>query len=304
MRKRSLIRRITAAAIAIVFIGSAAEVSAPKASVPALDKPKLEAYLRYAEGYSPQVQIKVDDLAPDPIRGYYRAVVHLSRDKAKLERVYYTPDGEHFINGTVWDLNSSPFLDTLQRLPTDGFSFGPTQAKVIIVLFSDFECPYCRRLASIIRDNVPRKYPSDVRVIFKEFPLESIHKWSRAAAEAGQCIGRQNQSAFWAWHDWVFQHQDQVNETNIRDNALNIAAAQHLDEAQIAGCIDNHATAPEIDESVKAGQQLQIQQTPTFFVNGRVINGAISWSTLDAIIQLELNRKANFKSARSHKSGA
>ncbi len=295
MRKESVIRAITMAMFGMSLTMRAAEVCAPnieahRSSTPALNKAKLEAYLRYAEGYSSQVQIKIEDLAPDVIKGYYRAVVHVNRDDAKLERVYYTSDGEHFINGTVWDLNSSPFLDNLQRIPTNGFSFGSPQAEVTIVLFSDLECPYCRQFADMIRKNIPVKYPNDVRVVFKDFPLQSIHKWARAAAEAGRCLGQEKQDAFWAWHDWIFQHQDQINETNVRASALNIAAEQHLDRAKIAACIENNWTAAQVDDSLKAGQQLQIQQTPTFFINGRMVNGAIPWSTLDAIIQLELNR--------------
>ena len=299
MRKMSVIYVITTTVMlgmGPVVVAAAPTMDTPKSSTPVLDKTKFEAYLRYAEGYSPQVQMKIDDLTPDTIRDYYRAVVHLSRDNAKQERVYYTPDGEHFISGTVWDLNSSPFLDTLQRLPSSGFSFGPPKAKVTIVLFSDLECPYCRQLDTTIRTNVPAKYPDDVRVIFKDFPLQSIHKWARAAAEAGRCLGEEKQDGFWAWHDWLFQHQDQVNETNVRASAMNIAAEQHLDEAKVAACIDSHSTAAQIDESLKAGERLQIQQTPTFFINGRMINGAIPWSTLDAIIQLELNRTKKISS--------
>ena len=265
------------------FIVSGAQIGALK-----LDKPKLEAYLRYAEGYVSSVKIAIDDPSPSNLAGYYRVAVHLIRDIATAERIYYTPDGEHFISGAIWDLNNNPFLDILGKLPTNGFSFGPSDAKVTIVIFSDLECPYCRELANTVRSNIAQKYPNDVHVIFEDFPLESIHKWARAAAEAGRCLGDQKQEAFWSWHDWVFQHQHEVNETNLRDNALSIAKQQNLDPSMISTCIDSHAKANQVDESVRAGQALHVQQTPTFFVNGRLVSGAVPWSTLDAIIQLEL----------------
>jgi protein-disulfide isomerase len=176
-------------------------------------------------------------------------------------------------------------------LPTSGFSFGPADARVTIVIFSDLECPYCRELAKSVRDNIPQKYPDDVRVVFKDFPLESIHKWARAAAEDGRCLGNRKPEAFWALHDWIFQHQQEINQTNLQEKVLDIAKQQNLQAKQIAACMDTHATASQVDDSIRAGKNLHIQQTPTFFVNGRLVSGAIPWSTLDAIIQLELNQE-------------
>jgi protein-disulfide isomerase len=160
------------------------------------------------------------------------------------------------------------------------------------VLFSDLECPYCRELAKTLRENVPSKYPGDVRVRFEDFPLQKIHPWARAAAEVGRCLGDQNQNSFWLWHDWVFEHQKDVTEANVRENAIRIATTDHLDVDKASNCIDKHGTAAEIDRSITAGQELQIQQTPAFFINGRLVNGAVAWATLDALIQLELQHAA------------
>jgi protein-disulfide isomerase len=279
--------------LSVTFVVSGAELSAFNNPTcmpgkPAVDKLKLEAFLRYAEGYGPQVHIEVGDLAPGPVQGYYKVLAHLSRDSAKLDRTYYTPDGQHFMTGPIWDVNQNPFAEILERLPKTGFSFGPSDAKVTIVLFSDLECPYCRELAKTLRENVPSKYPRDVRVRFEDFPLQKIHPWARAAAEVGRCLGDQNQNSFWFWHDWVFEHQKDVTEANLRENAIRIATSEHLDVDKASNCIDNHGTAAEIGQSITAGQELQIQQTPTFFINGRLVNGAVPWATLDALIQLEL----------------
>lgn len=260
------------------------------ADAPKLDKARVEAYLRYAEGYAPAVKITIDDPSPSYSPGYYRVPVHLTKDASTMERIYYTPDGEHLMNGPIWDLNHNPFLEVTEQLPASGFSFGPSDASVTIVVFSDLECPYCRELANTLRSNIPQKYPDDVRVIFEDFPLESIHKWARAAAEAGRCVGNQKPEAFWVVHDWIFQHQQQIDESNLREEVLGLAKKQSLDVADTSNCIDTHATAKEVDQSIKAGQALHVQQTPVFFVNGRIVSGAIPWPTLDAIIQLELSR--------------
>ncbi|MBV8812780.1 MAG: thioredoxin domain-containing protein [Acidobacteriaceae bacterium] len=258
---------------------------------PKLDKAKLEAYLRYAEGYTNQVNFAIDDPTASPFPGYYRVVAHLSMGAQKVDRVYYvTPDGHDIINGSIWNLDGSPFLDTLAHLPANGPSFGSADAKITIVIFSDFQCPYCREFAKTVRDNVPQKYPKDVRVVYEDFPIDAIHQWARAAAEAAHCLAEQKPAAFWAFHDWIFQHQQEVDPSNLREKTLQIAKEQNLDVAAAGSCTDSHATAPIVNRSLEAGRALQIQQTPTVFINGRTISGAVSWATLDTVIQMELNR--------------
>jgi protein-disulfide isomerase len=160
---------------------------------------------------------------------------------------------------------------------------------VTIVVFSDFECPYCKQFATTIRQNVVKKYPNDVRVIFKDFPLTSIHPWAHSAAEAARCLGEQKPQAFWAFHDWIFEHQSEVNAGNLREKTLGIAKTQQLDEPRAAACIDTHATSAAVDESLKAARALQVDLTPTLFINGRMQTGALPWERLDAMIQRDLN---------------
>ncbi len=269
---------------------------------PNIDKQKFETYVRYAEGFTSEVKISIDDPAPSPFRDYYRVLVHLTAGEHKLDRLYYvTSDGQQFMTGSIWKLNESPFLDTLKHLPTDGPSFGPSNAKVTVVVFSDFECPFCRELAKTVRDNIPRKYPNDVRVVFKDFPIDSIHKWARAAAEGAHCLGNQKPEAFWAFHDWIFEHQQEVSETNLRDRLLTFAKQQNLDVPQVSNCIDSHATAQQVSQSAQIGAALQISKTPTLFVNGRMVDGAVPWKTLDQIVQMELNRPKEIAASTAEK---
>lgn len=281
-------------AAALLVLGSLAS-AAPGNAPPAIDKAKLATYVRYAEAFTPAVKIVVDDPVPSAYPGYDRVIVHVSLGAQTIDRIYYvTPDGQHFINGAIWDLGRNPFLDTLDRLPKAGPSFGPADAKVTIVLFSDFECPFCRALAQTIRENVPKYYPHDVRVVFENFPLVK-HPWAEAAAEAGDCLSEQKTAAFWAYHDWIFAHQQQVTESNppqkaIDSEAAEIAKQQGADPAKVASCIETHAAAEAVHKSVRLGQELGISQTPTFFVDGRMVAGSVDWNTLKTLIEMELNR--------------
>lgn len=276
-------------------MGAMASTSAP----PKIDKPKLEAYIRYADAFTPDVHFSIDDPAPSAYPGYFRVVAHLTKGVNRLDRVYYvSADGRQFVNGAIWDLNESPFLDTLEHLPTNGPSFGPAEAKVTIVVFSDFECPYCRELAKTVRDNIPQKFPNDVRVIFKDFPIDSLHPWARAAAEVAHCIADQSVPAFWAFHDWIFEHQQEITPANLREKTLAFAQNQAVDVTRLTGCIDAHASAAAVEQSLRAGEALQIEQTPTLFVNGRTVPGSIPWAQLESIIDLELQRPAQVPGPR------
>jgi protein-disulfide isomerase len=272
--------------VALALMGSAS--GAP--TVP-LDKQKVESYLRYAEGFNSSVKFAIDDPTPTPIPGYYRLVVHLSMGESKQNKIYYlSSDGKLLLTGPIWDLNRDPFSETLQQLPTTGPSFGPENAKITLVVFSDFECPYCREFARTMRDNLPQKYPKDVRVVFEDFPIDSLHPWARAAAEAAHCLADGKPDLFWAYHDWIFQHQGEINLGNLREKVLGFAKEHNVDTAKLSSCIDTHSTKSEVEDILHKGQGLGIEKTPTFYLNGREVPGALAWPALNTLIQMELNR--------------
>jgi protein-disulfide isomerase len=275
--------------LAIVVVLPAAEPSLPK-----IDRAKWESFLRYAEGYVPAVKFVIDDPKPSSFPGFYEVTVHLSSGENKLDRHYYvTADGQSIATGTLWNLNQGPFAENLKLLPTEGDSFGPANAPVNIVVFSDFECPFCSQLAKTMREDLPKKYGDKVHVLFKDFPLP-IHPWARAAAESAHCLADQKPAAFWTFHDWIFDHQKDVTAANLREKTMDIAKQQSLDESKVAACLDTHAPAARIDKNIQLGHLLQVGQTPTFFVNGRPETGALAWDRLSALIDFELNRPKEF----------
>lgn len=281
--------------VALLALAVAGAVSGEEQAPRKFDKTRFEGYVRYAELFTDAVKIEVGDPTPSPYPGILRVPVHVSLGKQQRDRTYYMlPDGR-FINGNVWDLSKSPFLDTLSRLPMEGPAFGPSAAKVTIVVFSDFQCPYCRQLASTLRTDLPKQYPNDVRVIFADFPLDAIHKWARAAAEASHCMTDGNPQAFWAFHDWIFEHQGEITEANLRDKMLDYAKSKGLDTGKISSCVQTHVTADEVEKSQKLGEELGVQETPTMFIDGRLLSGALPWATLQSVIKVELARPADIE---------
>jgi protein-disulfide isomerase len=292
--------RTLAAVLAVFFLPAA--FGAPSDSPPQIDKSKVAEYVRYAEGLTPEVKLTVDNPAPSVYPGLYRLSIHLSYKGQTLDRLFYvTPSGDRLIKGDIWDLNSNPFRGNLELLPKSGPSFGPKDAKVTIVVFSDFECPYCRELAKTLRDNIPQKYPKEVRVIFMDFPIPAMHPWAHTAAEAAHCMENQKPGAFWAYHDWIFENQGGIDPTSVKSKSLEFARQQGLDVLQVSSCMDAHTMASEVDQSKALGQSLQVDRTPTMFINGRMIPSALPWDALDMVIKMELNRPNDAAAVKTEK---
>ncbi len=160
----------------------------------ALDKAAFETYLRHMELWLPQVAIKIDDPKPAPyLKGFSEVVVHLSYNgQGKEERYFVSADGKNFIKGEAFDMSRNPFQGSLDKLKTDlQPSYGTPGAPVVLVVFGDFQCPYCKQEAEDMRGNLIKTFPKDVRVYFKDFPLDAIHPWARPASIAGRCVFRQ-----------------------------------------------------------------------------------------------------------------
>lgn len=310
MKNMKTLRLATAAAMTLLaaFAQTAAPAKSEKKS--AFDKATLEAYVRYLMPWDARIQVKVGDPEPAPMPGYKTVKVTGSFQKISVDEIFYvSSDGQKIVRGAVYDVAQSPFAEELKKLHTDlAPSLGTPGAKVVIVLFTDFECPYCKEEAKVLRDNLLKSYPTEVRLHFKEFPLESIHPWGKLAAIAGRCVYRQNAPAFWDYHDYVFENQTKLNDivkvttqpdlTQFRANIVEWAKGKGLDAAQLGACIDNRSTESEVDRSMAEARLLRVNQTPTLFINGRPLPGNFPWEQLKTFIDLELQRaKATGKDA-------
>ncbi len=196
-----------------------AKPSASKAATdkPQIDKAKVEAYIRHLFVWPPPVEIVVDDPQPGPVAGFYALKIHASQGNAsQAETFYVSKDGQKIVRGTVFDLAQNPFKQNLDKIKTEFQpSTGTPGAPVVVVEFSDFECPFCREEAKVLRENLIQTYPKEVRLYYMDFPLESLHPWAKDAAMAGRCVFHQNASAFWDYHDWIFDHQEEITHRAI-----------------------------------------------------------------------------------------
>jgi protein-disulfide isomerase len=175
-------------------------------------------------------------------------------------------------------------------------SFGTPGAPVTLVVFSDFECPFCRDEAKIIRENIQKEFGNDVRVYYKEFPLVMIHPWAMKSAVAGRCVFRANPALFWDYHDWIFDKQPEMTPDNVQSKIIEWAGTKGLDTLQLGRCIDTSATEPEVRKNMAEGLSLGVDRTPTMFLNGRLVEAG-QWDQLKGRIAFELGYQKTAKNA-------
>ena len=272
-----------------LFLSGAAAQNAPAAKS-ALDKAAFEAYVRQLELLPATLKVVVGDPKPTIYDQFLEVPVEVVTPQGNAQlRYLVTKDGRNIVKGNVYDINKHPFQSELNRLKTDlQPSFGTPGAPVVMVVFTDFQCPNCREEAKVLRENLTKTFPDKVRVYFKDFPLEQIHPWARPAAIAGRCIFRQQPTAFWEFHDWMFEHQPEITADSLKTKVIGWAQEKNMDLAKLGQCIDTNATAADVDREIAEGKSLAVNGTPTMFVNGRPLQGAIPWQTLEQIIQREL----------------
>ncbi|MEO8098375.1 MAG: DsbA family protein [Acidobacteriota bacterium] len=284
-------------AIAALSFAQAPTVAAARS---ALDKPTLEAYLRHMELWIPQVSVAIDDPKPSLyLKGFSEVIVHLSYNgQGKDERYYVSADGRNIVKGEPYDITKNPFQANLDKIKTDlQPSFGTAGAPVVLVVFGDFECPYCKGEAEVLRNNVVQTFGQQVRVYFKDFPLEAIHPWARAGSIAGRCVFRQNALNFWKFHDWIYSIQQEVTPENLTAKVLKWGEENGVDAAQLSRCMETKATDAEVTRNLEEGRSLGISATPTTFLNGRKLEGSVEWPVLQQLINLELNHQVTAKDA-------
>jgi protein-disulfide isomerase len=266
---------------------------------PALDKPKLEAYLRHLFVWPPPIEMTISDPTPGPMAGFYEVRVRGSQGNASQEETFYVSiDGQKIVRGTVFDLSQNPFKHDLDQIKTQYQpSIGTPGAPVVLVEFSDFECPYCREQAKTLHDNLLAAYPKEVRLYYLDFPLETLHPWAKSAAMMGRCIFHQNASTFWDYHDWIFQHQEEITPDNLKDKVLGFSKGKGIDGPQLSVCMDTRATEEEVNKTKAEGQALNLNSTPTLFVNGRRMVGTTQWPDLKRVIDYEIEYQKTAKNA-------
>lgn len=283
-------RRLAEFAAWLVLTAAACAGQGPPGAAQ-IDKGRLESFIRHLMLWGPQIQVTLSEPGPSAVPGLYEVRATARFQQASQEELFYvSADGRHLLRGSLFRADQPPYAAQAAKIETEGHPVeGSRDAKLQLVVFSDFQCNFCREEARSLRQNLPKAYAGQYRLVFRDLPLEAIHPWARQAAVAGRCAYRQGDELFWRYHDWVFDKQAELQAGNFRTRALEWLKTGGGDEASFSACLDDPKTAAEVARSVADARRLNIQSTPTLFVNGRMLTGNIPWPQLKAILDLELD---------------
>jgi protein-disulfide isomerase len=260
--------------------------AAAKAPQSPLQK-SIEAYVRNLYAFGPDVEVTVSEPKDSGMAGLLETMVSVkvggNNEDAKF---YVSKDGKYLVRGEVSDLSKDPLAANRALMDLkDAPSVGDAKSAVTLVEFSDFECPVCRSLHDIMR-GITQNYPQ-VRVVFKDYPIEVLHPWARTAAIAGRCAYMQDPAAFWKMYDMIYDNQDIISASNAWMKMSEYAGQIGLNADTFRSCMAGPDAGAAIDASRANGQKLDVNSTPTIFVNGRRMVGADA-HLIEQYIQYEL----------------
>ncbi len=244
----------------------------------------------------PKGPVSIQKIGPPDSSGIRRIAA-----KVPAAQVFWvTRDGRSILSGEKDPLNGDPWAALRRKIQMRGApALGPANAPVTIVEFSDLECPYCREESGVLR-RLREQMPRQVRLVFKLFPLTHIHPWAMDAALAATCVARQKPSHFWPFEQAVFDAQPQLDNllpqnllnplalppvppgipARLRDFALESGSKPGLYDA----CMKSPATRAAVGASLRNGEQVGVESTPTLFINGQRIPGAVPLKDLEPLV--------------------
>jgi len=294
---KTLLRLNFAIAMSLVGMAAQAQQSASSATAPSMQAQKnIEAYLRNLYAFGPDVKLLVGPLKESPVEGILETSIDVTIGENKENAKFYvSKDGRFLFRGDLSDMTKDPLAQNLALIRmTDAPALGDPKAPVTIVEYSDFECPVCSSLHDALRSILPN-YGSKVRVIFKDFPLEQLHPWARTAAIAGRCAYQQKPEAFWKLYDLIYDNQEVISAANAWTKMTDYAAQSGLDGDAFKSCMASPEAGAAVNASHANGEKLEVNSTPTLFVNGRRMVGADA-HLIEQYINYELAKLAANKS--------
>ena len=265
--------------LTVVLPQLALATSAPAASQAAGQavRDKIASYLRKRFSVTDSTSMTVGPLLPSIYAGFDKTTVTVENGKQKASQNFYiSKDGQYLVQGDIYSLDVDPRKEVQSLIRTQNQpASGPAGAPVTIVEYADLECPVCAEMHQVLETQLLPKYGGKVRVIYKEFPLFSIHPWAVAAAAANQCAFQINPADYVSYRSLIFQNQKTIQTNTATQQLLDLGAQAGLDRTKLTACIDSKSALPRVQQNFLEGQELGVASTPTFFINGKMYAGQV-----------------------------
>jgi len=255
----------------------------------------VNSFLFQMFGYDATITWKVNEIRPSEVPGLAEVSIVLTNPQgSNASRLLVSADGKHAITGDIMPFGAKPFDDARAKLEkgVDGPAKGPAKAAVTIVEFSDMQCPHCAKAASSI-DQLLAQEP-DAHFVFQNFPLPA-HNWAEKAAGYVDCVGRASNDAVWKFIQKTFDEQANITEANADEKLKAIATASGANGDEVAACAAKPDTKARVEVSVALGKSVDVNATPTLFINGRNVPGGTPVDLLKKIVDFEASQEKGDK---------
>lgn len=264
--------------LVLVCLGCSAQSAPPDLTQ------KIERQVRATYSIPASVKISVGPLRPSDFAGYDALTLSMDGDgKKQTYDFLLSKDGKTLARMTKLDLTKDPYVEIMKKIDLAGRpTRGNKDAKVIVVNYDDFECPFCSRMHQTLFPAIFKEYGDRVQFVYKDYPLSEIHPWATHAAVDANCLAAQNNDAYWDFADYIHASQREIGSEKGREGqfaaldrvTLEQGQKHNLDLAKLQSCVkaQNDDT---IKASVHEGDGVGVTATPTLFINGELMDGAL-----------------------------
>ncbi len=287
----TLIRR-SFVLLLLVCVGCVAQSASPDTSK------KIERQVRSFYKIPPEVHVSVGPASTSADFPTYDSVVVTIESHEKKQDLTFlvAKDRSSMMRMTKFDLTKDPFAETMSKIDTTGRpTRGAKASKVVVVNFDDFECPFCSRMHQTLFPQILKDYGDRVTFVYKDYPLVEIHPWATHAAVDANCLAAQNSDTYWDFADYIHANQHEVNNEKTSaarfealDRLTMLQGQKHsLDVVKLQSCVKAQDES-SVKASMKEAEGLGVEATPTLFINGQKIDGAVPVSEVRAALDQAL----------------
>ncbi len=293
--KKSVLSFVGAVTL-LVCVGCAAQ-TAPSTPDSDLNR-RIERQIRAQYELPAKVDVTVGPKTPSSdFPNYDKLTVTMSAGQQKKSYDFLvSKDSKTLLRVTKMDLSEDPYAAIMKKIDIAGRPVrGNKDAKVTIVNFDDYQCPYCAMMHGVLTHDILKTYGDEIKIVYKDFPLTEIHPWAKHAAIDANCLAAENPTAYWNFVDEVHEHAKDMSHGLTFDQQKDKLDLMTIEQGQKSGLKMDQLQAcvkAQDDQAVKASQNeaelLGIDSTPTIFINGQKISGALPAADIQAVINRAL----------------
>src|SRR6202162_733484 len=276
----------------VVCLGCVAQSASPDLTR------KIERQVRSYYNMPPDVNVTIGAPSPSPDFPNYESLTVTVDSGGKKQDLAFLVSKDHssLIRLTKFDLTKDPLAEKMSKINVNGRpTRGAKASKVVVVNFDDLECPFCSRMHQTLFPELLKEYGDQVTFIYKDYPLTEIHPWATHAAVDANCLATQNGDAYWDFADYIHANQREVSNektpaarVEALDRLATLQGQKHnLDLVKLQSCIKAQDETA-IKASIKEAEGLGVEATPTMFINGQKIDGAVPISEVRAALDQAL----------------